>query len=101
VVVFNKPFEVYLGSDGHGAFSVHTARHEGGHVVGHPDTSHFPDGRKYFKGWSDSGRRVPVDDDEIMAHIDYADGTGALCSITPTDRDRLIASACNGGEAWV
>jgi hypothetical protein len=106
VAVFNKPFEVYLGSDGHGAFSVPTAQHEGGHIVAHPDASHFPEGRAYFKGWSDSGRRAyqdPVDADApyVMAHIDYADGSAETCAITQGERQMLVASACNGGDAWV
>ncbi len=103
VIVFNRPFEVYLGSDGKGAFSVHTARHEGGHATAHPDATHFPEGRAYFKGWSDTGYRPAsgAPDMPLIAHIDYADGTGALCSITQGERQMLIASACNGGEAWV
>ncbi len=94
-----RPFEVYVGSDGHGRFSVWTLVHEFLHCVlfalgigGHPPQYR---GEPEIKGWSDAGYRVPLPG-MITAHIDYDDGHSETCMITPHERDMLIAGACNG-----
>ncbi len=99
-----RPFEVYLGSDGKGRFSIWTAIHEVLHCIlyalgiyGHPPQYR---NEPEIKGWSDTGYRVPADG-LITAHLDLADGTSMVCQITQGERQMLIASACNGGEAWV
>lgn len=89
VCAYGSTMEVHIGSDGTN-YNRTTALHEAGHVglMQAGDFGHDPKYRTCFRGWSDTGYRVPFSGEHI-AVVDYADGESALVTLTHTEVAQL------------